>query len=122
MDTEQAIDEDPDVFQITLTSLKSQALPILEKCRLFILFLHRVQVGYLDKNDPEPRRVLCERLSSLFERDISLKKAFVHFSLMLIISTFPNWRNNLLGLFDATMMEHFHANHKLSEVQYRLSF
>lgn len=97
-------------------------MPIFEKCKMFVLFLHRVQVGYLDKNDPEDRRVLCERLSAIFTADITLKKVFVHFSLILIVAMFPNWRNNLKPLFTGAIMEHFHANHKLSEVQYVLSY
>jgi hypothetical protein len=51
-----AMVEDCEMFKITLASLKSQTLPIFEKCKMFILFLHRLQVVYLDKNDPEGRR------------------------------------------------------------------
>lgn len=35
---------------------------------------------------------------------------------------FPNWQNNLRPLFTGAIMEHYHVNRKLSEVQFVLSF
>ena len=73
------------------------------KCRLFILALHRIQRGYLNTKHPQSVRKLVEQLNIVFAADFTLKKAFVHFSLLLIIAMFPYWQNNLRVLFEQGM-------------------
>ena len=89
--TEGVQDEDTQVWMICLEALKSETLPMHHKCRLFILFLHRIQLGYLNSKDPEAHRKLTEQLNVVFAADFTLKKAFVHFGLLLVIGMFPNW-------------------------------
>ena len=48
--------EDTQVYMICLEALKSETLPMHHKCRLFILFLHRVQLGYLNSKHPQAHR------------------------------------------------------------------
>ena len=48
-------------------------------------------MGYLLANTPEDRRQLTDKLIAIFDEDFSLKKAFVHFGLLLVIAMFPGW-------------------------------
>ena len=113
---EGVAEEDAEVIKITLSAIQSETLPILQKCRYFILCLHRMQVGYLTTKDVEQRRILTDKLTEIFTADFSLKKAFIHHGLLLVISMFPNWNNHLRPLFHGAIMEYHHVNTKLSEV------
>ena len=79
-------------------------------------------MGYLTTKDVQDRRLLTEKLIELFNEDFSLKKAFIHFSLLLVIAMFPHWQNNIRPIFHGAIMEYHHVNTKLSEVQFVLSF
>ena len=47
-------DQDQDLMKAILSAITSEKLPILEKCRLFILLTYRMQEGYLKMaNDVE---------------------------------------------------------------------
>ena len=89
--SEGAQEEDGEVFMITLESCQSETLSIDMKCRMYSLCLHRMQLGYLKVETPEARHILGEKLNAIFTADISLKKAFVHFGLLLVIAMFPLW-------------------------------
>lgn len=113
---EGVAEEDAEVFKITLTAIQSETLPIVHKCRYYILCLHRMKMGYLATKDVQDRRMLTDKLIELFAADFSLKKAFIHFGLLLVIAMFPNWQNTLRPLFTGSIMEYHHVNTKLSEV------
>ena len=114
--TETVQEEDSQVFQITLEALKSDNLPMHHKCRLFVLCLHRMMQGYLNKKHPQGNHQLAEVLNVIFAADLTLKKAFVHFSLLLVIGMFPNWQNNLRVLFVQAMTAYFDQTGKQSQV------
>ena len=63
-----------------------------------------------------------DQLKLLFEEDFSLKKVFIHFSLLLVIAMFPNWHNQLRQFFHQAIMEYYELNRKLNETQFLLSF
>ena len=65
---------------------------------------------------------MSEKLALIFEADIDLKRAFIHFGLLYTIAMFPNWQNNLRALFGAEIMSYRGANEKLKEVPFLNSY
>lgn len=63
-----------------------------------------------------------EELNVIFAADFSLKKAFVHFSLLLVIGMFPNWQNNLRVLFEQGMANYRDPSSRVPNAQFLLSF
>ena len=114
--------EDAELFRAALTGLKSKQLPILEKIRLFVLLLHRIRIGYLATGAEQKLKGLIETLVSLFEQDRSLKQVFVHFSLLLIIATYPGWNNNLLPIFNGSMHYYYKDDAKMTQFKFEQSF
>ena len=91
------------------------------KCRLFVLCLHRMILGYLNKRAvaTEGQRKLIEALGVIFAADSSLKKAFVHFGFLFVIGMFPHWPNNLRILFEEGMMNYFERSGNVTEVHFK---
>ena len=46
-------EEDQKVYMICLEAITSESLQMQCKCRLFVLCLHRMMLGYLNKKTPE---------------------------------------------------------------------
>ena len=87
-------------------------MPILEKCRLYILLLYRAKVGYLDTKQKEDREALVKKLSAIFEADFSFKQAFVHMSLLFNIANYPHWQNNLQPIFNGQILTYYKQDGK----------
>ena len=110
--------EDIELFRVALTGLKSTTLPILEKIRLYILVLHRVQIGYLAGAQEEGPKELVEKLEVLFEQDATLKQAYIHFSLLFTIASYPGWPNNLLPIFNGQIISYYKEDGKTSQFKF----
>ena len=84
--------------------------------------LHRIRIGYLATGAEQKLKGLIETLVSLFEQDRSLKQVFVHFSLLLIIATYPGWNNNLLPIFNGSMHYYYKDDAKMTQFKFEQSF
>ena len=114
--------EDIGLFKVALTGLKSQTLPILEKIRLYVLVLYRMQVGYLAGSQEDGMKELVEKLKELFEGDKTLKQAYIHFSLLFVIASYPGWPNNLLPIFNGQMLAYWKDDAKTTQLKFEQAF
>jgi hypothetical protein len=121
LDKDYMLESDLIVFQTCLTLLKGK-LPILEKCRLYILLLFRFKYAYLSPKSQSDRETLTEKLKTVFTEDATLKQIFIHFSLLFSISQFHGWTNNLAPLFKGQILSYFKNDGKVNEIDFLKSF
>ena len=84
--------------------------------------LHRIRIGYLVSGAEQKLKGLVESLSALFVAEVSLKQVFIHFSLLLIIATYPGWENNLLPVFNGSMNYYYKDDAKQTQFKFEQSF